>query len=73
MKAAVVIVLVIPVVALMLALVWVRWVRQPEKPLDPAAQIAAHQRALDALAPDAGFVPLPVGGDGLRARMPAAR
>ncbi len=46
------IVLVIPVAALACALMWVRWARQPEKPLDEMAQVEAHRRSLDALAPD---------------------
>jgi hypothetical protein len=68
-----VIVLVIPVVALLLALTWVRWMRQPEKPLDPAAQIAAHHRTLDALAPDAGTGPTTRSEDRPRSRMPISR
>lgn len=51
------IVLVIPVVAVLLALVWVRWVRQPDKPLDPAAAVEAHRRALEALAPNVIVIP----------------
>lgn len=46
------IVLVIPVAALLFALVWVRWARHPDKPLDELAQVEAHRRSLDALAPD---------------------
>ncbi len=65
------IVLVIPVAALVLALMWVRWARQPEKPLDPAAQIAAHHRTLDALAPEAGIAP--VRQQRPRTRMPSLR
>lgn len=51
------IVLLIPVVALLLALAWVRWVRQPDKPLDPAAAVEAHRRALEALRPDVIVIP----------------
>lgn len=65
------IVLVIPVVAVLLALVWIRWLRQPEKPLDPAAAIEAHRRALEALAPDDG--PAPESGHRPRPRMPSLR
>jgi hypothetical protein len=64
-----VIVLIIPVAALALALMWVRWARQPEKPLDPAAQIAAHHRTLDALAPET--ITLPDSEQRPRTRMPS--
>ncbi len=66
------IVLVIPVAALGLALMWVRWARQPEKQLDPAAQIEAHHRTLDALAPAGGVVPAPPAPE-RRTRMPSLR